>query len=172
MAADWLMIAVTNSGYSVVAVLLGFAAMRLYGSLNKKNVIIFTAALLLGGGAVHLIKQNLPLDRPLAYFAEKTPPMDGQVHAPFDRARHRTFPSGHSQTAFTVAMIIVLMFKRHIALWFLWATLVALSRVYLGIHFPVDVLAGSLIGGVTAFIVFRSQRFFFTAKDQIASGGD
>jgi len=164
-AVDAVMIAVTISGYSATAVLLGLAAIRFYGGFNKKNVILFAAAVLLGGGAVHLLKQNLPLDRPLGYFAEKSPPMDGRVHAPFDRPHHRTFPSGHSQTAFGVAAIIALMFRRHIALWFLWAALVALSRVYLGVHFPLDVFAGSLIGALAAFIAFRAQGLFFTAED-------
>ena len=166
-AADWFMIAVTSSGYSLAAILLGFAAIRLYGGLNRKNVILFTAAVLIGGGVVHLLKQNLPLDRPLGYFAEKPTPMDGRVHAPFERPRHRTFPSGHTQTAFGVAMIVALMFKRHVALWFLWAALVALSRVYLGVHFPLDVVAGSLIGALAAFIVFRAQGLFFTTEDTV-----
>lgn len=170
-AADGIMIAVTSSGYSVIAVLLGLAAIRLYGGFNKKNVILLAAALLLGGGAVHLIKQNLPADRPLGYFAEKTPPMDGRVHAPFERERHRTFPSGHSQAAFAVAAMVALMFKRHVALWLLWAALVALSRVYLGVHFPADVVAGSLIGALSAFIVFRAQGMFLTTEDHLAGGG-
>ncbi|MFQ5432529.1 MAG: phosphatase PAP2 family protein [Nitrospinota bacterium] len=164
-AVDWLMIAVTTSGYSIVAVLLGLAAIWQYGGFNKKNVILFTAAVLLGGGAVHLIKQNLPLDRPLGYFAEKSPPMDDRVHAPFARPHHRTFPSGHSEAAFSVAAIVTLIFRRHVALWFIWAALVALSRVYLGVHFPADVVAGSLIGGLAAFIVFRAQHLFFTTED-------
>ena len=163
-AVDWLMIVVTSSGYSVIAILLGLAAIRLYGGFNRKNVAMFIAAILLGGGAVHLVKQNLPLDRPLGYYAEKSPPMDGRVHAPYDRPHHRTFPSGHSQTAFGVAAIIALMFRRHVALWFLWAALVALSRVYLGVHFPLDVAAGSLFGALAAYLVFRAQQIFFTTK--------
>lgn len=160
-AVDFFMIAFTVSGYLIAAVAIGFAAMKLYGGLNRKNAVLLAVTLLLGGGTVQLIKQTLPADRPLGYFAEKagkagkSPPMDSRVHAPFKRPHHRTFPSGHSQTAFGVAVFIALMFKRHAALWLSWAAVVALSRVYLGVHFPLDIVAGSLIGGLAAFLVFR-----------------
>lgn len=162
-AVDLFMTAFTVSGYLIAAVVIGFAAMKLYGGLNRKNVWLLAVTLLLGGGPVQLIKQTLPADRPLGYYAEKSPPMDSRVHAPFRQPHHRTFPSGHSQTAFGVAVFIALMFKRHAAPWLLWAAVVALSRVYLGVHFPLDIVAGSLIGALAAFLVFRKQEIFLTA---------
>ena len=164
-AVDLFMTAFTVSGNLIAAVVIGFAAMKLYGGLNRKNVCLLAVTLLLGGAPVHLIKQTLPADRPLGYFAEKSPPMDSRVHAPFEQPHHRTFPSGHSQTAFGVAVFIALMFKRHAALWLSWAAVVALSRVYLGVHFPLDVVAGSLIGALAAFVVFKGQEIFLTAED-------
>jgi undecaprenyl-diphosphatase len=161
---DAVMIGITVTGYLIAALFLALAAIWLYGGLNRKNVILLAVTLLIGGGGVQIIKQSLPADRPLGYFAEKSPPMADRVHAPFERSHHRTFPSGHTQTAFGVAVLMALVFKRHIAVWLLWAVMVALSRVYLGIHFPLDVLGGALIGALAAYLVYRIHGTFFTTE--------
>ena len=158
--ADAVMIAVTCTAYTLPAVAGGAVALRLYGKLTRRSFLLLVAALLVGGGTVHALKQSLPLDRPLGYFSTTSPALNHKVHAPFSRPHHRTFPSGHSQTAFGVAVIIALIARRHTAAWLLWAAAVALSRVYLGVHFPLDVIAGSLIGGLSAFLVFEAGRQF------------
>ena len=138
------------SAYSVTAVIAALLALWLYGGLERRNVALLAAALLLAGGVVHAVKQNVPADRPLARFALKNPPRDSAVHAPYERLRSRTFPSGHTQTAFSVATLMALLFRRHRAWWFSWAALVGVSRVYLGSHFPLDAVAGACIGAAVS----------------------
>jgi undecaprenyl-diphosphatase len=82
------------------------------------------------------------------------------VHAPFERHSHRTFPSGHSQTAFSVAVFIVMVFRKHAAPWLAWAAMVAVSRVYLGVHFPLDIVAGMAVGSaVSALTVVLADKW-------------
>lgn len=59
-----------------------------------------------------------------------------------------SFPSGHAVMSFAAAAVIALAFRRPlvIALAFVSAAAVALSRVYLGLHYPSDIAAGALLG--------------------------
>lgn len=64
-----------------------------------------------------------------------------------------SFPSGHTSAAFLTATLLTMLFPAWAALSFLWATLVGLSRVFLGVHFPGDILVGASLGVATAWMV-------------------
>jgi undecaprenyl-diphosphatase len=66
-----------------------------------------------------------------------------------------SFPSGHSTTAFAVALSMGSFYPACLPLLLLLAANVAISRVVLGMHFLSDVVAGSAIGGLLGYAAFR-----------------
>jgi undecaprenyl-diphosphatase len=80
------------------------------------------------------------------------------THTVFQLIKHpanASFPSDHAAGAFVIATAIWLFRKKDGAIWLFLALCIALSRVWTGVHYPSDVIAGALIGTVSAFIVHQ-----------------
>jgi undecaprenyl-diphosphatase len=65
-----------------------------------------------------------------------------------------SFPSGHTSAAFVFATLISLMLPALAPSAYIWAVLVGISRVYLGVHFPTDILAGTVLGMLSTYVSF------------------
>ena len=98
----------------------------------------------LGLPAHVLLKKGIKRRRPC-----EGNPRVSQGFKPVDRF---SFPSGHTTHAFLMATVLAFFFPMLTVPLYLWATSVGISRVYLGVHYPSDVLAGVLLGLLCAWI--------------------
>lgn len=84
-----------------------------------------------------------------------------------------SFPSGHTTEAFSSGMAMFLLFYQR--KWvgivaFAWAISVAASRVYLGVHYPFDVLAGMIIGTSVSYFFYRYVFFNIIHQENLKPG--
>lgn len=91
---------------------------------------------------------EIPVYLVLKKFFKRNRPYVGQeiaeqVHTPSDEF---SFPSGHATAAFLMAYITSYFFPESAQFMYVWASLVALSRVLLRVHFVSDIIAGMLLG--------------------------
>lgn len=149
---DRLMPVVTYLGDGFVAVIIALAFL-LYRIRFSLFLMISWA---LSGITVQILKRFVFPDRPrpLAYFNELG--IDIHIIEGLDIPLRYSFPSGHSTSAFAIFIGISFLVKP----WYyklvllLLAVIAGFSRIYLAVHFPVDVIAGSLIGVLFSFICF------------------
>ena len=97
----------------------------------------FAAQLLATG-----LKAAIERTRPSSAYADPKP----LVHAPHDNS----FPSGHAASSFACATILAFFVPRAAPAFFLLAAAIAWSRVYVGVHYPLDVLGGAVLGVLIA----------------------
>lgn len=98
--------------------------------------------ILLAHAGVDVMKEFFAFPRPFTFFAE-TP---GAVKILFEEPHSFSFPSGHACNAFAAAVILSSWFGVPRAAAFGLAAVIALTRLYIGVHFPSDILAGGLWG--------------------------
>ncbi|MFN4082514.1 MAG: phosphatase PAP2 family protein [Bacteroidia bacterium] len=116
---------------------------------NKKALyIILVAALLVlctDQFSAKLIKNIFMRTRPCA-----EPLLQGQMRHLIESCRGYSFVSAHATNHFAIAAYLSIFFSIH-AKWakpllFFWAFAVSLSQIYVGVHYPLDILAGAAIG--------------------------
>lgn len=143
--------------FSTTAVSISIALIVLIISIRKRSetlrrkfyllasVLIFSAIVSQG------LKQLIYRERPFIThsFIEKYSDGGGS-----------SFPSGHTLKAFAMATALSLLFSRKkiVIPVFVWAILVAYSRIALGVHYPSDVIAGVVLGTFLGWIIPRTSR--------------
>src|SRR5438105_3158235 len=135
-----------------------------YKRYKQKTVVItvFTAVLILasdqGSG---LVKKSVKRYRPTYHLEikEKVHTVDNYRGGQFG------FISSHAANSFAIAVFIFLLMrpshKVMLLSLFLWAFITSYSRIYLGVHYPIDIIGGALLGSALAYLFYRIFKRFF-----------
>ena len=137
---DWLMPFLSGNRLFVPALLLLVGWSLVKGSRRLRVCIVLAAiAVGIGDGLVsNPIKKAVDRPRP---FLE----LDN-VRLRVGRGESASMPSGHATNCFAAAMVVFIYYRRSWRFMVPLATGVALSRVYNGVHYPSDVLVGTVLG--------------------------
>jgi undecaprenyl-diphosphatase len=150
---DWLCPLLRKQGnwYLLYAVLVFF----LYRKHQKNTIwIVVGAALMIlitDQLSAHLIKNIVQRLRPC-----NDPALQSQVHLLVHCGQGFSFVSSHATNHFALAIFVPAFFpdqgKWLLPVALLWAGSIAFSQVYVGVHYPFDVICGALLGSIIAYI--------------------
>jgi undecaprenyl-diphosphatase len=159
---------ITNfgTGWVVAPILLFFVFTKIQAK-KRASLIVFSLIVLVVSGLINShIKHLLHTPRPLTVFAKEQKSAGDNapkgthyvcwktIHIVGKELAEDSFPSGHTNTVFSAAMLMVLCFGRFFWPSLLVAGLVGYSRVYIGAHFPSDVIAGAFLGVIVVWMGF------------------
>jgi undecaprenyl-diphosphatase len=106
------------------------------------------AAVVVADSTTSLLKELFDRERPTARFDEPAPLLPAPVT--------NSFPSGHAATSFACATVIGATVPQLRIPLYVLAALIAWSRVYVGVHYPLDVFAGALYGLAVGLVLVRA----------------
>lgn len=162
---DGFFLIATNLGNGwVVAPILIIIAFIKVPRQKRTGFILFWTFFMVASGVLNTqIKQAVDRPRPLIFFGREKaaqPPLHPALHIIGEPLSWDSFPSGHSNTAFAAASLLAFNFGR--AFWpaYILAGIVGYSRMYMGVHFPSDVLGGALLGIGMMYIGFLLYKWY------------
>lgn len=136
----------------------------MFASGSTDGLLVFIAALCLmvlprkrnkAAGLILLagLEVSYQLTRALKHVVARPRPFEALSGiSPMIHAQGFSMPSNHAATAFALAFILSRYYGKA-PLFYAIAALIAISRVYVGVHFPGDVIAGSLLGIMIGYVL-------------------
>ncbi len=145
-------------------------AMLIFGRKRERiSAILILIVLAIADSSVNLwFKHWIGRVRPCNVFP--------QVHLLAGCSHSGSFPSSHAANIFATGTILTILYRR---VWFIWlaiAVTVSFSRIYVGVHYPLDVLGGAIYGILLAVVLLIVSKSLFRLQNltesKLPSGQD
>ncbi|NLG15842.1 MAG: phosphatase PAP2 family protein [Fibrobacter sp.] len=165
---DWVFWLITQlgNGWIVVPVLIGVIWVKTPRSQVKKVLICGLLSIAISGIVNTQLKLLVKRPRPISYYKSKpydpslapSAPKDFPTERLYDSVavhivgpalKRNSFPSGHTNLAFSASVLLIFLYGGVFWTTLIPASLVAYSRVYMGVHFPLDTAAGAVVAVVS-----------------------
>ena len=146
----------TNDLQIALVPLIGVGAFLLWllsGPGGDRRWKLASASALASAGLALLINQAIA-----QVWHRNRPYEDHTVYHPYAHSRDPSFPSDHASAAFGIAFAVLLYDRVVGGAFVAIAVLIAVGRVFLGAHYPGDVLASVVVGLIAAVLVVRLAR--------------
>ena len=142
--------------YLVTGVVL-FVVFRKTNQSRAQSGLFLSSSVALSGVSADIFKYIAGRARPTLYFSEQLYGFNF-FHYEYEWT---SFPSGHSATAFSVAIVLTTLYPRWRLLFLFGGALIAFSRIFLTQHYISDVIAGSFLGIASSMLLYN---FYFKTK--------
>ena len=159
---DIVMIGITNSVYPASGIL--SVTELILGYVRHDKVIEMN-----GWQAVTGLGVNTIITFGLKNTINRTRPYNTYPYIqPYQHDIDPSFPSGHTSFSFCDATSVSLCYPKWyvIAPSYIWAATVGYSRMYLGMHYPSDVLAGAIVGTGSAWLAYKGNKWLQQRKNK------
>ncbi|WP_097157177.1 phosphatase PAP2 family protein [Bacillus oleivorans] len=144
---------VTHLGGATFTITLVLGIILLSSQSIRYTAIASAIALTISHIPVALIKKWYPRSRPYAVL--------DHIHVTDNPLNDHSFPSGHTTAIFAILTPFVVWNPTLAIILVPIGFIIGFSRIYLGLHYPSDVLAGCLLGCVSGFLSFIWIKHFF-----------
>lgn len=134
-----------------------FIGLLLIKGGKKGRIAILVALLLVAAGdqfGYRVLKESIGRVRPCDFLPD--------VIMPIGCAGTSSFPSNHALNNFAVATFFSFVYPQYKIVLFISASLIAISRVYLGVHYPSDIVGGALIGMLLGWLFSLLYKYVMT----------
>jgi len=154
---DFIMPLITYLGTPIFWIIICIIFYFFGGKKGKETAFICLFALILGYFATELLKYSLARPRPYEVLSGARHLMEVGGYS---------LPSGHTTAAFSAFTIFGIKYG-YLYFFLILAALVAISRMYMGVHYPSDIILGAFLGIFCALVVLKYEEKLLRTKNKI-----
>ena len=145
---DFIMPIITNQNFLVFSGLILIGYLAYFGGKRGRItiVLLLIAASFSDAISFQIIKPWVGRIRPSHEFYD-------YINVLVSKGGKYSFPSNHAANSFVFATVISYFYEKNKTFLYILASVIAFSRVYVGVHYPLDIIFGSIIGYIISWII-------------------